>query len=54
VAPAEDRSKTWSDWYRLARGTLGYRHEEAVEYANHRFVEEQNRKRIPRRTLRRA
>ena len=34
---------SWSDWYRFARGEFGYEHEECVEYANLRFVEEQNR-----------
>ncbi len=33
----------WNDWYELARLTLGYEHAEAVEYANLRLVEEQNR-----------
>jgi hypothetical protein len=37
------RLYTWDDWYRFARRTFGYAHEEAVEYANLRFVEEQNR-----------
>jgi hypothetical protein len=36
-------SKAWEAWYRFARDTLAFHHEEAVEYANHRFVEEQNR-----------
>jgi len=36
-------SKAWEDWYRLARSVLGYGHQEAVAYANVRFVEEQNR-----------
>jgi hypothetical protein len=31
------------DWYRFARETLGYGHEEAVAYANVRYVEETNR-----------
>jgi hypothetical protein len=35
--------KPWDEWYRLAREALACRHEEAVEYANLRFVEEQNR-----------
>jgi len=34
---------SWSDWYRFARGELGFQHDECVEYANLRFVEEQNR-----------
>jgi hypothetical protein len=37
------KSMSWEDWYRLARNTLQCRREEAVEYANLRFVEEQNR-----------
>jgi hypothetical protein len=35
--------KEWQEWYRLARHALACRHEEAVQYANLRFVEEQNR-----------
>ena len=35
--------RDWSDWYHFAREALGYEHAESVEYANHRFVEEQNR-----------
>jgi hypothetical protein len=35
--------KVWEQWYRLARYSLACRHEEAVQYANLRFVEEQNR-----------
>jgi hypothetical protein len=35
--------KTWSEWYRFARDEFGYGHDECVEYANVRFVEEQNR-----------
>ena len=38
-----DKPKAWSDWYRFARQELGYQHDESVEYANLRFVEEQNR-----------
>ena len=33
----------WNDWYRFARTELGYAHDESAEYANVRFVEEQNR-----------
>jgi hypothetical protein len=33
----------WTDWYRFAREELGYAHHESAEYANVRFVEEQNR-----------
>ena len=41
----EKRLTSWIDWYRFARATLGYTHEEAVVYANLRYVEEQNRQR---------
>src|SRR4029079_2512762 len=34
--------KAWEQWYRLARHSLACRHAEAVQYANLRFVEEQN------------
>jgi hypothetical protein len=33
----------WVSWYRFARETLGYGHDEAVAYANVRYVEETNR-----------
>jgi hypothetical protein len=33
----------WRDWFRFARDWLGYEQREATEYANLRFVEEQNR-----------
>jgi hypothetical protein len=33
----------WNDWYRFAQTQLGYAHDESAEYANLRFVEEQNR-----------
>ena len=39
----------WAEWYRFAGEELGYEHDERVEYANLRYVEEQNRI-----TLRRA
>ncbi len=39
----------WAEWYRFADEELGYEHDERVEYANLRYVEEQNRN-----TLRRA
>jgi hypothetical protein len=42
VADAFD-STAWQHWYRLAVDTLACGHEEAVEYANLRVVEEQNR-----------
>jgi len=35
--------RAWNDWYRFARDKLGLLHEECIEYANLRFVEEQNR-----------
>jgi len=35
--------KSWNDWYRFARDKLGLLHDECTEYANLRFVEEQNR-----------
>ena len=35
--------KTWAEWYHFARVELGLGHDECVEYANLRFVEEQNR-----------
>jgi hypothetical protein len=35
--------RSWSEWYRFARDEFGYEHDECVEYANLRFVEEQNR-----------
>jgi hypothetical protein len=40
---------TWNDWYRFARRELGFRHDESVEYANRRYVEEENRKQLRRR-----
>jgi hypothetical protein len=43
-------AKTWEEWYRLARYALACRHEEAIEYANLRFVEEQNRASLRRGT----
>ena len=45
MARPEDaaQAKAWETWYRLARHSLACRHEEAVEYANLRYVEEQNR-----------
>jgi hypothetical protein len=36
-----DKPKAWSDWYRFARQEFGYQHDESVEYANLRFVEDQ-------------
>ena len=42
------RPQGWTDWYRFAGDQLGYAHEERVEYANLRYVEEQNRDTIRR------
>jgi hypothetical protein len=41
--------RAWTAWYRFAREELGYEQEECVEYANLRFVEEQNRETLRRR-----
>ncbi len=41
--------RAWTAWYRFARDELGYEHEERVEYANLRFVEEENRETLRRR-----
>jgi hypothetical protein len=40
---APQRPHAWNDWYRFARDELGYEHDERVEYANHRYVEDMNR-----------
>ena len=40
--------RSWEAWYRFARGELGLGHDEAAEYANARYVEEQNRARLRR------
>ncbi len=37
------RPHGWTGWYRFARDELGLAHDESAEYANCRFVEEQNR-----------
>ena len=37
------RPHAWNEWYRFARDELEYVHDERVEYANLRYVEEQNR-----------
>jgi len=45
-APTGDdpaRPSSWSEWYRFATDELGFLPEECIEYANLRFVEEQNR-----------
>ena len=41
--PAEPDEGSWGRWYEFARLALGYAHDEAVEYANHRYVEDENR-----------
>jgi hypothetical protein len=38
--------KSWESWYRFALEELGLEHDEAIEYANTRYVEEQNRARL--------
>jgi len=38
--------RTWRDWYRFARETLGYQPPEAAEYANLRYAEDLNRNRV--------
>jgi hypothetical protein len=38
--------KSWETWYRFALEELDFEHDEAVEYANARYVEEQNRARL--------
>jgi hypothetical protein len=38
-----NRPHGWNDWYRFARRELGLTHDESAEYANRRYVEEQNR-----------
>jgi hypothetical protein len=47
------KPKTWRDWYRFARERLDYGHVESLEYANHRFVEAENRDRLRVRAPRR-
>jgi hypothetical protein len=49
----DDRPHAWTDWYRFARDELGLDHDERVEYANLRFVEEQNRESLRRRSCER-
>lgn len=46
----DPRPHVWTDWYRFARDELGLAHDERVEYANLRFVEEQNRQSLRRRS----
>ena len=42
-AESPRRPHGWNDWYRFARDELELDHGESAEYANLRFVEEQNR-----------
>jgi len=39
------RIRGWRGWYRFARRSLGYAHDDAVSYANIRYVEDTNRAR---------
>jgi hypothetical protein len=43
-----NRLHEWIDWYRFARDTLEVGHDEAVAYANARYVEELNRQQLGR------
>jgi len=45
---APQRPRAWTDWYRFAGDELGYEHDERVQYANLRYVEEQNRESLRR------
>ena len=42
------RFREWIDWYRFAREAFEYGHDEAVAYANARYVEELNRRMLDR------
>jgi hypothetical protein len=44
----DGRPQAWTDWYRFARDELGLAHGERVEYANLRYVEDQNRELLRR------
>jgi hypothetical protein len=46
-----ERPHAWTDWYRFARDELELDHDERVEYANHRYVEEQNRESLRLRAI---
>ena len=48
-----DRLTGWVEWYRFAREVLEYEHEEAVEYANLRSIETENRELLRRNADRR-
>jgi hypothetical protein len=41
------RPHGWDEWYRFAQEELELAHDESVEYANHRYVEERNRENGP-------
>ena len=43
-----DRLTGWVEWYRFARGCSSTQHEEAVEYANLRSIETENRELLRR------
>jgi hypothetical protein len=43
-----EHPRSWAEWYRFAAEELGYGHDECVEYANLRYVEEQNREALRR------
>jgi hypothetical protein len=43
IDPKPARPSSWDDWYRFAQEELELAHEESVDYANHRYVEERNR-----------
>ncbi|HUK45071.1 MAG TPA: hypothetical protein VLV28_07235 [Gaiellaceae bacterium] len=50
---AEDTSRAprpygWTDWYLFALNELGFAQGESAEYANLRYVEEQNREALHR------
>ena len=47
--PGDGRPHAWTEWYRFARDELGLDHGERVEYANLRYVEDQNRELLRRR-----
>jgi hypothetical protein len=47
----DSRPHVWTDWYRFARDELELGHDERVEYANLRYVEEQNRELLRRRSI---
>ncbi len=40
---ADKELHSWREWYTFASETLGYKPQEATEYANLRYAEELNR-----------